>query len=191
MHIPHTMDQNLTAASVTPDLCAWKSHLREEGEMSFFWIKFSIKNEKVISHESQWSAIPLVYFSIPPLLKLRKIIFIQTGCHSLSFYKKWLLYICDNTKKPPGTQLHFCPQMPFSCITAGHSQKGLLTKPRMSVETFPGGTAPDHHHSGTGTHSSKSNVLKDGAFISSKSLLLLCCLLPKGKVRSLYPLDRH
>lgn len=92
----------------------------------------------------------------------------------------------------------FLPQMSFSCITAGHSQKGLLNKPQMSVETFPGGTAPDHHHFGTAPLSSKSNVLMDGAFISSKTLLLLCCqrggLLPapqrKGEV-FLYPLDRH
>lgn len=68
----------------------------------------------------------------------------------------------------------------------------------MSVETFPGGTAPDHHHFGTAPLSSKSNVLMDGAFISSKTLLLLCCqrggLLPapqrEGEV-FLYPLDRH
>lgn len=92
----------------------------------------------------------------------------------------------------------FLPQMSFSCITAGHSQKGLLNKPRMSVETFPGGTAPDHHHFGTAPLSSKSNVLMDGAFISSKTLLLLCCqrggLLPapqrEGEV-FLHPLDRH
>ena len=68
--------------------------------------------------------------------------------------------------------------------------KGLLNKSRMSVETFPGGTAHYHHHFGTGPHSSKSTVSKDGAFISSKTLLLLCChsggscLLPKGKERS-------
>lgn len=32
----------------------------------------------------------------------------------------------------------------------------------MSVDTFPEGKAHYHHHFGTGPHSSKSSVLKDG-----------------------------
>lgn len=85
--------------------------------------------------------------------------------------------------------------MSFSCITAKHSQKGSLNKSRMSVETFPGGTAHYHHHFGTGPHSSNSGILKDGDVLihslKPPSALALpkwgrgvFCLLPKGKVRS-------
>lgn len=54
-----------------------------------FLVKFSIKSHKV-THGTQASMkcyIPFVYFSNAPLPNLGNIRFIQTGCHSLSFYK--------------------------------------------------------------------------------------------------------
>lgn len=103
-------------------------------------------------------------------------------------------------KKNTWNSVLFLPQMSFSCITAEHSQKGLLNQSCVSVEIFPGGTARCHHHFGTGPHSSKSRVLKDEDVLIHSCKLPSCLVLPKigllsapqreGKI-FLYPLGRR
>lgn len=70
--------------------------------------------------------------------------------------------------------------MSFSCITAKHSQKSLLNKSRVSVETFPGGTAHYHHQFGTVPHSSNGSILKDGDVLIHMLKSLSAPALPRG-----------